>query len=34
MWKKIPKSPAYSTVEEYNQLVSYGSNANGVRARR
>lgn len=23
-WKKIPKSPAYSTVEEYNQLVSYG----------
>lgn len=25
MWKKIPKSPAYSTVEEYNQLTSYGS---------
>lgn len=23
-WKKIPKSPAYSTVEEYNQLVNYG----------
>ena len=23
-WKKIPKSPAYSTVEEYNQLMSYG----------
>jgi len=23
-WKKIPKSPAYSTVEEYNQLTSYG----------
>lgn len=23
-WKKIPKSPAYSTVEEYNQLLSYG----------
>lgn len=23
-WKKIPKSPAYSTVEEYNQLSSYG----------
>jgi hypothetical protein len=22
-WKKIPKSPAYSTVEEYNQLVDY-----------
>ena len=28
MWKKIPKSPAYSTVEEYNQLVDYGSDAN------
>lgn len=28
MWKKIPKSPAYSTVEEYNQLVAYGGNAN------
>lgn len=27
MWKKIPKSPAYSTVEEYNQLVAYGSSA-------
>lgn len=26
-WKKIPKSPAYSTVEEYNQLVDYGSDA-------
>lgn len=26
-WKKIPKSPAYSTVEEYNQLINYGSNA-------
>jgi len=24
-WKKIPKSPAYSTVEEYNQLSAYGS---------
>lgn len=23
-WKKIPKSPAYSTVEEYNQLTQYG----------
>lgn len=23
-WKKIPKSPAYSTVEEYNQLTAYG----------
>ena len=29
MWKKIPKSPAYSTVEEYNQLSSYGSEAAG-----
>lgn len=27
MWKKIPKSPAYSTVEEYNQLTDYGGNA-------
>ena len=26
-WKKIPKSPAYSTVEEYNQLIDYGSNS-------
>ena len=23
-WKKIAKTPAYSTVEEYNQLLSYG----------
>jgi hypothetical protein len=29
LWKKIPKSPAYSTVEEYNQLLSYGG-ANGA----
>lgn len=28
MWKKIPKSAAYSTVEEYNQLIDYGSSAN------
>jgi len=27
LWKKIPKSPAYSTVEEYNQLIDYGSDA-------
>jgi len=27
-WKKIPKSPAYSTVEEYNQLSDYGGNQN------
>jgi hypothetical protein len=26
-WKKIPKSPAYSTVEEYNQLIDYGTDA-------
>lgn len=25
LWKKIPKSPAYSTVEEYNVLSSYGT---------
>lgn len=28
-WKDIPKSPAYSTVEEYNQLTSYGSQNGG-----
>ena len=28
-WKKIAKSPAYSTVEEYNQLLSYGSQYSG-----
>lgn len=29
-WKKIAKTPAYSTVEEYNQLISYGGdNASG-----
>ncbi len=27
-WKKINKSPAYSTVEEYNQLSDYGGNQN------
>lgn len=27
LWKKIPKSPAYSTVEEYNQLTDYGGNS-------
>jgi len=26
-WQKIPKLPAYSTVEEYNQLQTYGSDA-------
>lgn len=29
LWKKIAKTPAYSTVEEYNQLLSYGSNSGG-----
>jgi len=27
LWKKMPKSPAYSTVEEYNQLTDYGGDA-------
>lgn len=27
-WKKIPKSPAFSTIEEYNQVSDYGGNAN------
>jgi len=26
-WQKIPKLPAYSTVEEYNQLVTYGGSS-------
>lgn len=29
LWKKIPKLPAYNTVEEYNQLISYGNDAGG-----
>ena len=28
-WKTIPKLPAYNTVEEYNQLVSYGTDRGG-----
>ena len=28
-WKKIAKTPAYSTVEEFNQLISYGSSTGG-----
>lgn len=28
-WKRIPKSKAYNTVEEYNQLLSYGSDGGG-----
>jgi hypothetical protein len=26
-WKKIPKSPAFSTIEEYNQVSDYGGTA-------
>jgi len=29
LWKEIPKLPAYNTVEEYNQLTSYGSDRGG-----
>jgi hypothetical protein len=29
LWKKIPKLPAYNTVEEYNQLASYGADRGG-----
>jgi len=28
-WKKIPKTKAFNTVEEYNQLLSYGSEGGG-----
>lgn len=28
-WKTITKSPAYNTVEEFNQLVSYGADRGG-----
>lgn len=31
-WKNIPRSPAYNTVEEYNQLVSYGQDRGGFNA--
>lgn len=27
LWKAIPKIPAYNTVEEYNQIQSYGNNS-------
>lgn len=33
LWKKIPKSPAYSTTEEYNQLLSYGNADTGIFRR-
>lgn len=29
LWKQIPKKAAYNTVEEYNQLVSYGEQRGG-----
>lgn len=29
LWKQIPKKSAYNTVEEYNQLVSYGAQRGG-----
>jgi len=29
LWKKVPKLPAYNTVEEYNQLQSYGAERGG-----
>lgn len=28
-WKRVPKLPAFNTVEEYNQLVSYGVDRGG-----
>lgn len=29
LWKRIPKLPAYNTVEEYNQLDNYGAERGG-----
>lgn len=29
LWKNLPKKPAYNTVEEYNQLSSYGADRGG-----
>lgn len=29
LWKRIPKTKAYNTVEEYNQLLSYGNDGGG-----
>lgn len=31
-WKDLPKKPAYNTVEEYNQQVSYGQDRGGFNA--
>lgn len=28
LWKRVPKLPAYNTVEEYNMLVEYGQEGN------
>ncbi|MFH0957672.1 MAG: hypothetical protein V1897_03125, partial [Pseudomonadota bacterium] len=33
LWKKIPKSPAFSTSEEYNQLLSFGQQGAGIFTR-
>jgi len=33
LWRKINKSPAFSTVEEYNQLLSYGATDRGAFTR-
>ena len=33
LWRKINKTPAYSTVEEYNQLLSYGATDRGAFTR-
>jgi len=33
LWPKVYKSPAYSTVEEYNQLLEYGDDAYGPFVR-
>lgn len=32
LWKDIPKKPAYNTVEEFNQQVSYGQDRGGFYA--
>lgn len=32
MWKDLPKKPAYNTVEEYNQQLSYGQDRGGFNA--
>lgn len=29
LWKRVPKKAAYNTVEEYNQLTSYGTDRGG-----